>query len=306
MKQEKTVATGVRIGKNLYRMNMKSFYQEQAYSSVISSREVSVLQLWHERLGHVNNATIQKMFQLGVVDGLALNKNSVPQFCEGCVLGKQHRLSFPTVGRHRASKIGELVHSVVCGPMRQKYLNGALYFVIFQDDYSGYRVVNFIKTKSEVFGHLKNFSAKLENETNNHIMTLRSDNGGEYMSNHLQTWLKEKGVRHETSAPKTLEQNGVSERTNHTVLESARSMIHSSPLGTELWAEAVSCAVYLLNRVLNSSNLESTPYRCKQREKHRRCKQLHWNQSDPRQTEWLDSSLARVLRTPCPETFRND
>jgi transposase InsO family protein len=91
------------------------------------------------------------------------------------------------------------VHIDVCGPMRKTSLNGALYFVAFRDDYTGYRIVNFMKQKSEVFEHFKNYSVRLENETGHRIITLPSDNGGEYTSNELEALIKEKGIRHETS-----------------------------------------------------------------------------------------------------------
>ena len=79
------------------------------------------------------------------------------------------------------------------------------------------------------------------------------------MSQCFQTWLQQKGIRHETSAPHTPEQNGVAERDNRTVVEAARSMLHQKNLPLELWAEAISCAVYTLNRVL-SSTASITPF----------------------------------------------
>ncbi len=92
------------------------------------------------------------------------------------------------------------------------------------------------RSESEVFEHLRN----------HRIIALRGDNGGGYTSTNLEACLKEKGIRHETSVAKTPEQNGVSERTNRTILESARSMLHSSS--------------YLLNWVLTTAITESTPY----------------------------------------------
>ena len=83
-------------------------------------------------------------------------------------MGKQHRLAFPTDGRNRARKIGGLIHTDVCGPMNIASLAGSYYFVTFRDDFTGYGVVNFMKRKSETFGHLKNYVAKLQNETGHH------------------------------------------------------------------------------------------------------------------------------------------
>lgn len=47
------------------------------------------------------------------------------------------------------------------------------------------------------------------------------------------------------------ERNGVKERDNRTIIESACSLLHmKNLLPLELWAEAVSCSVYTRNRVI--------------------------------------------------------
>ncbi len=60
-------------------------------------------------------------------------------------------------------------------------------------------------------------------------------------------------IRHETSVAKTPELNGVAERQNRTIIESAISMLHSTgqprQLVLELWAEATK-----LCRLLTESN----------------------------------------------------
>lgn len=60
--------------------------------------------------------------------------------------------------------------------------------------------------------------------TGSDVNTLWSYNGGEYFERDFKDWLKEKGIRHESSAPKTTEQNDVAERAHRTIIESARSM----------------------------------------------------------------------------------
>jgi proline dehydrogenase len=42
--------------------------------------------------------------------------------------------------------------------------------------------------------------------------------------------------------------NGVAERKNRTILDMARSLLKEKKMLKQYWAEAVSCAVYLLNR----------------------------------------------------------
>lgn len=55
--------------------------------------------------------------------------------CQGCVLGKNHRESFPQESKWRAKEPLELIHSDVCGPMQTPSLSGNRYFITFIDDY---------------------------------------------------------------------------------------------------------------------------------------------------------------------------
>ena len=135
----------------------------------------------------------------------------------------------------------------------------ARFYVLFTDDFSGWRVVFFIKNKSEVPAFFQKFYASLLNETGNTIRTLRSDNGGEYEGNEFKKYLAEKGIRHETSAVYTPAQNGVAERGNRTIMDGARSILLDSNLPPSLWAEAVAYLVYIRNHVLSSTE-KITPF----------------------------------------------
>ena len=200
------------------------------------------------------------MDSLKVADGLLISSSPQPSICEGCVYGKHHHQPFPTEGRTRGTRIGDLIHSDLVGPMSISSPSGSRYMVIFKDDFSGYSSISFLKHKSETAEHFKFFVLRLEKETHNSLNVLRSDNGGEYKGDDYQEWLKSKGIRHETSIPKTPQQNGVSERQNRTIIESARSMITATNQSRELWAEASNCAVYLRNRVIGKALPEMTPY----------------------------------------------
>ena len=59
--------------------------------------------------------------------------------------------------------------------------------------------------------------------------------------------------------PHTLQQNGVAERANRTIVEMARCMLYAQGLGHEIWAEAVSIAVYTCNRCPNKALVDITP-----------------------------------------------
>jgi hypothetical protein len=119
--------------------------------------------------------------------------DSLPIACEGCILGKQHRHSFPKDGATRATKVLEIVHSNVCGSMKDMSLGRARYFLTSIDDFSRKMWVYPLKAKSECFERFKEFKALAEKEVESHIKVLRSDNGGEYTSNQFEAYLKAQG-----------------------------------------------------------------------------------------------------------------
>jgi transposase InsO family protein len=147
----------------------------------------------------------------------------------------------------RASKLLELVHNDVCGPMKTTSRGGAQYFVTFINEFSRKTHVYLLRAKGEVFDKFKKYKALVENQTSMKIKTLRSDNGGEFVSKKFDNFLHECGIQRQTSAPYTPQQNGVANRTNRTIMECARSMILAQALDLEFWAEAVNTAVYINN-----------------------------------------------------------
>ncbi|RWS00242.1 Retrovirus-related Pol polyprotein from transposon TNT 1-94-like protein, partial [Dinothrombium tinctorium] len=215
------------------------------------------LQTWHERFGHINTKRLKQMQKENCVVGFDVKSNE-EFFCEGCALGKQQRQSF-TEAVKRECKPGENIHSDLCGPMSVNSIGGSRYFLLFKDEFSSYRTVYFIKEKTEVLAKFEEFLNKVEVETGNKVRRLRTDNGKEYVNADFQRCIQKHKIIHEKSVPYTPEQNGRSERENRTLVESARSMIHSKSLQLSLWAEAVNTAAYVLNRTINSGSTV-TPY----------------------------------------------
>ncbi|GJW92366.1 putative ribonuclease H-like domain-containing protein [Tanacetum coccineum] len=76
----------------------------------------------------------------------------------------------------------------------------------------------------------------------------------------MDDFCREKGIRREYSVARTPQQNGVAERRNRTLIEAARTMLADSKLPTTFWAEVVSTACYVHNRVLVVKPHNKTPY----------------------------------------------
>lgn len=213
--------------------------------------------VWHRRLGHLNRRSM-KLLNQGMVSGISYN-DSTFEPCVACIQGKQNRLPFPKKSYNRATEPLELVHTDLCGPMPCSSLSGSKYFLLFIDDFSRKTFVYFLKTKSEVFEKFKSFKVLVENQTGRKIKVLRSDNGGEYINSNFQMFLKDNGIRHQTTVPHSPQQNGVAERANRTIMEAARCMLQDANLAQEFWAEAVNTAVHIRNHCPTKAVMGCTP-----------------------------------------------
>ena len=229
--------------------------EHQADKDVMSSQ----MSLWHQRLGHLNESQLIQAVKKGHIKGVDISKTNNLDFCEGCVEGKMSRKPFKSEGGIKTTRKLQLVHSDVCGPMQQQSFRGSRYFVTFIDDYTKVVKVYLMKHKSEVLEKFKEFEAAATNEAGCRIGTLRTDNGGEYMSSDFEKYLTKKGIKHETSVARCPQQNGVAERMNRTLLESARAMLYHAKLSKGFWAEAVNTAAYIRNRVVTSAS-DETPF----------------------------------------------
>eukprot|EP00733_Pompholyxophrys_punicea_P000254 Pompholyxophrys_punicea_v1_NODE_55_length_4195_cov_3.523671.p1 type:complete len:835 gc:universal NODE_55_length_4195_cov_3.523671:1568-4072(+) len=114
--------------------------------------------------------------------------------------------------------------------------------------------------KSEVCGKIEKFRQKICLQEDLDIRTIRSDNGGEYMSGELKQFCLDHGITHQFTTPYTPESNRVAERLNRTLMEMVRCMLVDSGLNKEFWMEALQTAVYLRNRCPTSALDGQTPY----------------------------------------------
>ena len=249
-KQRKVIAFATRVG-NLY--HLEHCQKSQAVN--VADKD-SKERLWHRRYGHLGEQNLQRMARERLVKQFNYDATNRVGFCETCVGAKHHRSPFAS-STTQTTEVLELVHSDVCGKMQEKSLGGAQYFLTFTDDKTRYTWVYILKTKDQVFDCFLKWKALVERQSKRKLKTLRTDNGGEYTSNKFETYLKDEGIRHERTVPKTPEQNGVAERLNRTLVESARSMLLDANL---YWAEAVSTAVYLKNRCPTKAVQGMTPY----------------------------------------------
>ena len=209
---------------------------------------------------------------VGVPEGIV--KEGV---CESCELGKHKRQSFPRLVTRRVKKPLEVVHTDVLGPVDVRTLRGSRYAVMFTDERTQWREVYLMATKGEVADKFKLYVERMkvlapgvqmresvtrvwELQTGGHVRELRSDNGGEFLSKQLQAYCKEHKIRQTFGGAHAPEQNGIAERSWRTAMEMARCLRLHAGMPKELWGEALSTAVYLLNRLPCTALEGDTPY----------------------------------------------
>nr|GEZ01056.1 hypothetical protein [Tanacetum cinerariifolium] len=84
----------------------------------------------------------------------------------------------------------------------------------------------------------------------------------------MTQYYKRIGIFHQKSVPRTPQQNGVVERRNRTLVETARTMLIFSKASMFLWAKAVATACYTQNRSLIHTRHHKTPYELVHNKKH--------------------------------------
>ena len=200
--------------------------------------------LIHSRLGHPSLSKFQKMVpRFSTLSSLA---------CESCQLGKHTRVSFPQRLNNRATSPFDLVHTDVWGPCRTASTLGFQYFVTFIDDYSRCTWLFLMKTRAELFSIFQKFYAEILTQFNISIRVLRSDNAREYFSAPFISFMSQHGILHQSSCAHIPQQNGVAERKNRHLIETARTLLLHYHVPFRFWGDAVLTACYLINRMPSS------------------------------------------------------
>ncbi|CAL8151472.1 unnamed protein product [Prunus armeniaca] len=168
--------------------------------------------LWHRRLGHPSFSYMKHL----IPDLFSSFKDS--NFtCDTCILAKSHRVPYP-LSTNKCTTPFTLIHSDVWGP-------------------------------SPITAPSGSFHKQMKTQFNAHIQILRSDNGGEFVNHDFQTYFQQHEIIHETTCPQTPQQNGVAERKNRHLLETARALLIGAHVPRHHWDDAIVTAVHLINRM---------------------------------------------------------
>jgi len=193
---------------------------------------------------------MNELVHKGLVLGVPVKSFHLPDDCVPCKKGKQTKKSHKSKSQYPIKIPLELLHMDLFGPVHVESIARDRYCYVVTDEYSRYSWVIFLREKSETFECFKVLVTKLESLYNLKVRRIRSDNGTEFKNTLMNEFCKERGIHHEFSAPYTPQMNGVAERKNRTLIETARTMLADAQLPVQFWNEAIANACYTLNRVL--------------------------------------------------------
>ncbi|GJU28533.1 retrotransposon protein, putative, ty1-copia subclass [Tanacetum coccineum] len=138
---------------------------------------------------------------------------------------KSKKSSHPLKTVNTNTKVLNTLHMDLCEPIRVESINGKKYIMVIVDDYTRFSWVRFLRTKDETPEVIKKFIILMQRALNAIVRYLRTDNGTEFVNKTLTEFCKSVGITHNTSVPRTPQQNGVVKRRNRTLMEVARTML---------------------------------------------------------------------------------
>jgi len=231
--------------------------QEEAFISTCLLCKEEEIKLWHQRLGHLHLKGMKKALSLESIRGLPDLKIIEGSICGECQTGKQTRMSHPRLEHQATSKVLELLHMDLMGPMQVESIDGKRY-VLVVDNFSRFTWVNFIRKKSDTFDVFRELCTQLQREKGFGIIRIRNDHGTDFENAKFDEYCSDEGIKHEFSSPIKPHQNGVVERKNRTFQESARVLLHAKHLPYRFWVEAMNTTCHIHNRVTLRSGTTTT------------------------------------------------
>ncbi|XP_070007684.1 uncharacterized protein [Nicotiana sylvestris] len=159
--------------------------------------------LWHRRLGHASFSLLNKLVQKDLVRDLPKSKFMEHKVCDTCNRGKHVKSSFKPKKYVSTSKLLDLLHMDLCGPMRVQSRGGKRYIFVIVDDYSKFTWTLFLKTKDETFEVFVAFVKKIQVKMDSKVACIRSDHGTKFDNAKFDDFCNENGITHNFSAPRT-------------------------------------------------------------------------------------------------------
>ena len=105
--------------------------QEFSLSSICALAKENEVKLWHQKLGHLHLKGMKRIISIEVVRGIPKLKIEKGKVCGDCQIGKKTKMSHQKIQHLTTSKVLELLHMDLIGPMQVESLGGKKYALLF-------------------------------------------------------------------------------------------------------------------------------------------------------------------------------
>ena len=226
---------------NLYSLNLYCKYLLSLLSCYVydfSKKQNQVNEnssiLQHKRLSHISKERFECLVKNEILTSLGFsNFNSYVE----CI--KRKYVEVKKKNALRAIALLECIHIDIWKPYQILTTSEHQYFISFINDFSRYFYAYLIHEKSEALDVFKIYKAKVENQLNQRIKSVKSNRDGENYGrftkssqhpNAFTLFLREYGIITNYTILETLDQNGVTEQQNRTLIDIVISIMSNSTL----------------------------------------------------------------------------
>ena len=240
---------------------------------------------FHQVLGHpaeqITRDTARMM-------GVQLSGSWRP--CVHCSESRVCRYAVPKSTENRADRRAGRLFIDLSGPFHETSLGGNRFVLLCVDDYTRFKIICFLKRKSEAANAFRDIIHDYFVPEGLKIGVVRTDGGGEWHGQFLSV-LSELGIKRESTPPYTPQYNGVVERALGLLRDKTVALLRGVIEGKSdrLWAEAMAYACDMWNRCTTSSlDSGTSPYEL-------------WYGRRPTFDNILPFGTVRYLRRPRPK-----
>nr|GEX80492.1 retrovirus-related Pol polyprotein from transposon TNT 1-94 [Tanacetum cinerariifolium] len=224
---------------NLYTISVEDMMKSSPIY-LLSKASKTKSWLWHRHLNHLNFGTINDLARKDLVRDLHRLKFEKDHLCSACQLGKSKKHTHKPKIKNTNLEVLNTLHMDLCGPI----------------------------SKDETPKVIIKFIQQIQVGLNKTVQYVRTDNGTKFVNHTLTEYYERIDIFHQKPVPRTPQQNGVIERRNHILIESAQTMLIFSKALMFLWAEAMATACYTQNQSLIHTRHHKTPYELVHNKKH--------------------------------------
>ncbi|CAI7816548.1 unnamed protein product, partial [Closterium sp. NIES-54] len=222
-----------------YGENMWGTIASAAFSNPTSATGECDWLTLHRRMGHVALPILQQLVKDEMVAGIRVKGEPDEVLgCPTCMQAKFTRFPFSSSEATAKAPLDEVVMDVVA-PLKLGAA-GAEYFLTIVDVYTRMTWVYVLSKKSDVAETVKtDWLPMVERQQDRLVKAICTDRGGEFLSKEFELWLKKNGIRHSLTMPYSPAMNGIAERANRTITETARGLLIEAGLPDYFWPDAV-------------------------------------------------------------------